>query len=91
MFKAAETVAPWSIIQSRVQHNWGCTQAGPGSPSARAERWAAAGREAAEGTPAGPGRTQPGCKASGGEGSRGQLGTERKHSMRRRGLKIFRQ
>lgn len=43
-------------------------QAGLRSLGKRVERWAVAGQEAAEGTTAGRGRRQPGCKASVEEG-----------------------
>lgn len=74
-----------------MQQNPGCTLAGLGSLGVVVERWAAAGREASEGTAAGRGRTQPGCKASGWEGSQDRLHTERKHGMRMRGLKMLQQ
>lgn len=68
----AECAALWSTIQSwvEVQHNPGCMQVGPGSLRLRPEGCAAAGQEAAEGTPAGQGCKQPGCKASVEEGRR---------------------
>lgn len=69
----AESVALWSVIRSRVaeQRNLGCMLAG--LESLCVERWAAAGREDAEGTLACRGRTQPGCKASAGEGKQDRL------------------
>lgn len=68
----AESAARRSAIQSKavVQHIRGCTQAGKGSLGMRAERWPVAEQEAVEGTTAGRGRTQPGCKASVEEGRR---------------------
>lgn len=70
-------VAAWLIIQ------WspGCTLAGPGSPCASSDLGAAAGRGAAEGTPAGRGCTPPGCRASGWVGSRDRLQTERRNML----------
>lgn len=65
MFRVAKSMAPWSTIQ----YNPGCTLAGPRSLCSGPELWAAAGWEAAEGTAAARGRMQPGCKASGWEGS----------------------
>ncbi len=76
----AESGELQSTIQSwvEVQHNLGCMLAGLGSLHVRMERWAAAGQEAVEGTLAGRGWMQPGCKASGSEGSKDRLDTERK-------------
>lgn len=47
----SSTIRSWVA----VQHSPGCMQAGLGRLSARVERWAPAGREAAEGTLAGRG------------------------------------
>ena len=84
MFRVAESVVLWSIIQSWVvvQRNPGCMPAGRGSLRLPVERWPAAGREAAEGTMAGRGCTRPGCKASGWEGSKDRLDVERKDGRR---------
>lgn len=79
----AESIVLWSIIQSwvAVQQNLGCMLAGLGSLGVRVERWAVAGREAAEGTMAVRGRMRPGCKALAQEG-KDRLETERSHEKK---------